>query len=58
MIVRENKTIMLDVRAGSFCIYRKETFVSICCGDVDSFRTHEHMRKYSIEKFEAMERVK
>lgn len=61
MIAATNKEkgIELDIRAGSFCIYRTDTFKTIYSGTLESFRNnHDDMRKWATAKFDHLCKVK
>ena len=48
--------ITIDIRGGSFCIYDSESLETLSCGDVDSFKTHEHMRVWAMSRFDTLVR--
>ena len=46
--------IAIDIRAGSFCIFEAESLKTLSCGDVGSFKTHEHMRVWAMARFDQL----
>ena len=47
MIALENEKIALDVRSGSFCIYKKSDHSCLSSGDVDGVAFNGNFKKMS-----------
>ena len=46
--------ITVDIRGGSFCIFDSESLKTLSLGEVETFRTHEHMRAWAMSRFDQL----